>query len=183
MEREQGKTVQVPPHWIDMAYLFELYVLGLLYDRFGPKAVLYDTEAKGNYGLPDFLLAGPEPWIMDAKYKPLYQQEQYRIEDVRQISGYARDRQVLSKLGVLPEVHEAAVVRCLIIYPDRLDEKNGQLEDHQAIEQIPELGGLQARPLPAFVRFYKLAVKLPRIYSANDESDHINESKKMGFML
>ena len=163
MEREQGKTVQVPPHWIDMAYLFELHVLGLLYDRFGSKAVLYDMEAKGNYGLPDFLLTGPEPWIIDAKYKPLYQQEQYRIEDVRQVSGYARDRQVLSKLGVAPEVQESTVVRCLIIYPDRLDEDNGQLADQQAIGQIPALDELQNRPLPAFIRFYKLAVKLPRL--------------------
>ncbi|MCA8831920.1 McrC family protein [Hymenobacter pini] len=162
MESEQGDTVHVPPHWIDMSYLFELYVLGLLYDRFGTKAVLYGEEqAKGNYGLPDFLLPGAEPWIIDAKYKPLYQQAQYRIEDVRQLSGYARDRQVLTKLGVPAETLETTVVRCLVVYPDRLDDEYTQQPDQQAVPSIPELASLQDRPLPAFIRFYKLAVKLP----------------------
>jgi 5-methylcytosine-specific restriction enzyme subunit McrC len=170
IESEHGEIVHVPPHWIDMAYLFKLHVLGLLYDRFGSKAVLYgDEQAKGNYGLPDFLLTAPEPWIIDAKYKPLYQHEQYRIEDIRQLSGYARDQKVLAKLGVTADAQETIVIRCLIVYPDRLDDKSKQQPDPLAVSGIPKVENLRDRPLPEFVRFYKLAITLPTAQSRSQK--------------
>ncbi|PJJ54608.1 5-methylcytosine-specific restriction enzyme subunit McrC [Hymenobacter chitinivorans DSM 11115] len=155
---EHFSTVRVPPHWIDMAYLFELYVLGLLRKQFGSKAILHgQTQAKGYYGLPDFLLPGPEPWIIDAKYKPRYQRDQYIIDDIRQLSGYARDEEVLKKL----RAHENTVVHCLIIYPDRLDEQDTEQPDERPAPCIPSLQELTKSKIDGFSRFYKLAVRLP----------------------
>jgi len=162
VESEESVTVHVPPHWIDMAYLFELYVLGLLRGQFGSKAILYgEAEAKGYYGLPDFLLPGPEPWIIDAKYKPAYQRDQYIIDDIRQLSGYSRDEEVLAKLTVEPRSLETTVPSCLIIYPDRLDSRDLEIPDKKASVAIPGLGELVNYKIKGFTRFYKLAVKLP----------------------
>ena len=86
------EKISVPPFWIDMSKLFELYILGLLKDKYGDKILF---QAKGSYGNPDYLLIDDmQPLIIDAKYRPTYQQDKnlsYIIEDIRQISGYARD--------------------------------------------------------------------------------------------
>ena len=163
----QETTVKVPPHWIDMAKLFELYVLGLLYERFGNHRVLYGLEqARGHYGLPDFLLTGQEPWIIDAKYKPTYQSGWYEIDDIRQISGYARDKQVLTRLGIKsPTEQESTVVRCLIIYPDRVGAQSLAEVDGQATNAIPEIEEMSTFAIPDFMRFYKLAITLPHAAS------------------
>lgn len=152
--------VHVPPHWIDMARLFELYVLGLLRQLPSGQAILYgEAQAKGHYGLPDFLLPGPEPWIIDAKYKPLYQQANYSIDDIRQLSGYARDRLVLTKLGVAKDAHDTTLIRCLLIYPDRLTED--EAPNPQAVIALPTMATWTEYQVSGFVHFYKLAVRLP----------------------
>ena len=158
---DAAALVHVPPHWIDMSCLFELYVLGMLRDRFGVSSVAYGSDqAAGLYGLPDFLLRGAKPWIVDAKYKRAYQYQSYVIEDVRQLSGYARDKGVLEKLGyVQPEEQDAAVVRCLIVYPQQF----GMLEDGLVAEvgMFPTEDDMSKYAIPQFTRFYKLAVAIP----------------------
>ena len=57
-----------------------------------------------------------EGMIIDTKYKHKYQQEQYQIEDIRQLSGYARDVKVLSRLGLKTEQQQDILIGCLIIY-------------------------------------------------------------------
>ncbi len=156
----QAARVRVPPHWIDMAGLFELYVLGQLRQQLGSQSVLYgEAQAKGHYGLPDFLVPGAEPWIVDAKYKPAYQNVNYLIDDIRQLSGYARDRQVLAKLGVAHAAQGCTVVRCLLVYPDRLAKQ--EVPDPQAVATLPAKAAWTAHPIREFVQFYKLAVRLP----------------------
>jgi 5-methylcytosine-specific restriction enzyme subunit McrC len=96
----QKKTIKTPPFWIDMSKLFELYVLGLLKDTYGSFA-LYGEEAKLNYGLPDYLITKDnKKCIADAKYKTLYnRKDNYDIDNIRQLSAYARDKKAFSKLG------------------------------------------------------------------------------------
>lgn len=146
-----------------MAKLFELYVLGLLQDRFGSRAVLYEkAQAKGHFGLSDFLLPGKQPWIIDAKYKRWYQEERYAMDDIRQLSGYARDRKVLERLGlVAKDAQDEAVVRCLIVYPDRLEEEDEAVSSKLLVKKIPKRKKLSKFEMKWFSRFYKLAVKLP----------------------
>ncbi|GAB4200971.1 MAG: hypothetical protein Fur0023_04850 [Bacteroidia bacterium] len=153
-EINKNDKVKVPPFWIDMSKLFELYVLGLLKDTFFNN-VRY--QIKGNYGQPDFILTDAEKnikMIIDTKYKKEYDQS-YIIDDIRQLSGYARDIRILKELGY-KEVFEnkADVVDCLIIYPTTQQNQN---------ESYKLPSDLKKTPIDSFIRFYKMAVKLPVI--------------------
>ena len=143
-----GKT-SVPPFWIDMSKLFEFYTLGLLKDRYGQKLIF---QAQGTYGQPDYLLADEtNKLILDAKYRPIYQGKGYHIDDVRQLSGYARDAKLLSELGYVSKAEQdSAVVGCVLIYTD------------QKAEMILPVD-LTLNKVDGFTRFYKVPVAMPMI--------------------
>ena len=147
------KVVRVPPFWIDMPKLFELYVLGLLKEQYGSKI---HFQAKGNYGEPDFLLiTESEKMVIDTKYKRIYQnndeyQNRFNSDDIRQICGYARDRKILKRLGYTDEDMQDIVVDCLIIYPDQ-----------NYSEILPK--NLKVHSIDQFTKFYKIPVKLPTL--------------------
>ena len=141
---QKSDTVQTPPFWIDMSKLFELYVLGLLKDRSGDKQVKYHYTISGNE--LDYLLNTPDyQMVIDAKYKAWYAQ---RIdnEDIRQVSGYARNKYVYRQLCK----NDSEIIDCLIIYPDI----NCQVNNLDTLD-------LRKTPIEQYVRFYKLAVRLP----------------------
>lgn len=155
----------LPPFWIDMPLLFEVYVLTLLQKAFEVKNIEY--QASGKYGNVDFLRI-KEPLIIDAKYKPNYSDRviksenkeekdfeesvkgRFKIEDIRQLSGYARDKGVLKKLNIKKEEYNTTVIPCLIIYP---------LDDTQ---EDTTLDNLKSDPIHSFTEFYKLGIKLPK---------------------
>ncbi|WP_374172957.1 restriction endonuclease [Flavobacterium tructae] len=147
----QQKTIKTPPFWIDMSKLFELYVLGLLKDVYGSNVLFGGKEAKLSYGLPDYLITREDvKCIADAKYKTLYNTDNlYDIDNIRQLSAYARDKKTFSKLGI----NENEIIDCLIIYP--LNTQNSisnfkiNLEDFQELE--------------TFVGFKKIGVPIPTI--------------------
>lgn len=149
----EENVVRVPPFWIDMPKLFELYVLGLLKDRYGPEIKF---QAKGHYGEPDFLLNSEnEKIIIDTKYKRIYQgnessKSRFNSDDIRQICGYARDKKILSKLGYKTTELQKVVVDCLIIYPDQ-----------NASEELPL--SIKQSEIEQFIQFYKIAIKLPTL--------------------
>ena len=153
-----GHREPVPPFWIDMSKLFELYVLGLL-QRAYPGQIKYETEqAGGHYGLPDYLLVDNygQRWIIDAKYRPHYQGAgatlvlSHIIDNIRQISGYARDKGVLKKLKYSAQEIDQALPNCLVIYPDQ-----------EALMQFDSDVNLMADPITAFNKFFKLGMRLP----------------------
>ncbi len=145
------ELIKVPPFWIDMSKLFELYVLGKLKDTYGNKIKF---QIKGTYGSPDFLLVSEtEKIIIDTKYKPIYQSEKYVSDDIRQLSGYARDIGVLKHLGFNSELSKEIVVDCLIIYPAQLNEN--------ASEDLSN--NLKENTISGFTKFYKMQIKLPVI--------------------
>ena len=150
-------TIKTPPFWIDMSKLFELYVLGLLKESKFKSEVKFQFQA--NFGKPDFILTDQQ-LIIDTKYKTYYKEDFPKLSeskrtvianDIRQVSGYARDMEVLKITGI----PSSQVVECLIIYPktDKDDKKEKyQLPDELLTTSIPE-----------FNKFYKLAVQLPLI--------------------
>jgi 5-methylcytosine-specific restriction endonuclease McrBC regulatory subunit McrC len=152
-----NKTVQVPPFWIDMPKLFELYVLGMLKDKYFNNIKF---QIQGTYGQPDFILASQnEKLIIDTKYKRYYnllfkelsQKNRDNVsKDIRQLSGYARDTEILSTLGFKTAEEQDKVVDCLIIYPDQT--ASDKLADD-----------LKEKKISGFTRFYKMAIKLPVI--------------------
>lgn len=147
---EQRNSIKTPPFWIDMSKLFELYVLGLLKDNYGSR-ILYGKDAKGNYGLPDYLYTEPsKEMVIDAKYKTIYQKDDYDPDNIRQVSGYARDNEILKTLGI----KNNEIVPCLIIYPNSNEFKNAQnfkmnINSKEVISDFRE--------------FYRLGVPLPVI--------------------
>ncbi|MGO4822210.1 MULTISPECIES: 5-methylcytosine restriction system specificity protein McrC [unclassified Flavobacterium] len=149
----QQKTIQTPPFWIDMSKLFELYVLGLLKDAYGSHVLYGRKEAKLNYGLPDYLITKEGiKCIADAKYKPLYNKSgNYDIENIRQLSGYARDEGVFKKL----DIDATEIIDCVLIYPLPI-ESNSSVEFKIDLEQAEDLG--------TFVKFKKIGVSIPTIH-------------------
>lgn len=148
------KKIKTPPFWIDMSKLFELYVLGLLKDRFGKHITYHDYL---NHNELDYVLDAVTPsgaklqFVIDAKYKTKYATG-YEIDDIRQVSGYARLRKVYERLGKPSN----ELVSCIIIYPN----KNGhiKLDVPFDIAIWPD-----AQQIKQFTNFYKLPVKLPTL--------------------
>ncbi|MGP5687126.1 5-methylcytosine restriction system specificity protein McrC, partial [Psychrobacter glacincola] len=151
IDNSSVEQISVPPFWIDMSKLFELYVLGLLKDKYGDKILF---QAKGSYGNPDYLLIDDmQPLIIDAKYRSTYQQDKnlsYIIEDIRQISGYARDVGILDKLGYhTVEQQSSIVVSCVVIYTD-------QDEGHKLPNSLTA-----GKSIEGFTKFYKVPISVP----------------------
>ncbi len=152
---DKKSEISTPPFWIDMSMLFELFVLGQLKEMYGNEILYGSKEAKAKYGLPDFLLTkSNEKTIIDTKYKPIYLEDKYDIDNIRQLSGYARDKGVLTKLGFTAnEEQNIVVVKCLIIYPDQNAKEC--LWDNEETE------------IEGFVKFNKRPIKLPLISLTN----------------
>ena len=86
------QKVAIPPFWIDMPKLFELYVYKKLQEIFSKQEIFYHFTA--DYTELDFLLNSPKyKMVIDAKYKTIYKEGKV-IDDIRQISGYARLKNV-----------------------------------------------------------------------------------------
>ncbi|MCF8235876.1 MAG: McrC family protein [Bacteroidales bacterium] len=149
---KENEEIEVPPFWINMPLVFELYVLGKLKDTLGPKDIIFQSGAK--FGELDFLRTtkGKET-VIDSKYKPKYKNEDYAIEDVRQLSAYARDRGTLEKLSIKPSDWGNTVLDCLIVYPDQSAESN--LTEHRLFDF----------PIKQFEKFYKVGISIPEISS------------------
>ena len=138
------QKVAIPPFWIDMPKLFELYVYKRLQEQFGREAVTYHLTA--DYTELDFLLNTPtQKMVIDAKYKPVYEDSRV-IDDIRQVSGYARLEKVYKRLG-LEGSNE--LIDCLIIYPSLEENRVFNLENKSKI--------------PEYRNIYKLSISIPLI--------------------
>ena len=137
------QKVTIPPFCIDMPKLFELYVYKKLQEQFGREAVTYHLTA--DYTELDFLLNTPEyKMVIDAKYKPIYEDSRV-IDDIRQVSGYARLERVYQKLG-LKDSNE--LIDCLIIYPSLDEDTNFNLKD---------------KKIAGYRNIYKQSISIPLI--------------------
>lgn len=148
--KTSDKTVETPPFWIDMSKLFELYVLSLLRKRFPLKKEL-EYQPNFNGWLPDYILNSKDDefqMVIDAKYKN-YNEKSINIDDIRQVSGYARLNSVYNKLG--RDKNDNSNIDCLFIYPF-IASKQNILEDK-----------LNAYAIGNYRNFYSMEVTLPTI--------------------
>jgi len=142
-----AKEAEFPPFHIDMSLLFEIYTYSLLHQTYGNE-IKYQYH--GKYGEIDFLNVKNRT-IIDTKYKEKYINK-YDINDIRQLSGYSRDINVIKKVGF--DINkEVPVLDCVIVYPDQNNGSNkiGKetfIASDKKIEQ--------------FYRFYKYGIKLPK---------------------
>lgn len=141
----------LPPFWIDMTGLFELYVFSLL-EKAYPGQVLFQVPGS-HRSRCDYLHLGNR-MIMDAKYKPGYSFRENNpkvygfMDDIREISGYARDMRLLGRM----DADEDFVPRCMIIYPDQSEGATRIFDS--------DLAG-QGIKINEFARFYRLGIRLP----------------------
>lgn len=144
--------VETPPFWIDMSKLFELYVLEKLKKRFpGKSEVMYQPKVNGH--IPDYLLKCDKyKMVVDAKYKK-YSDQSITIDDIRQVSGYARMKGVYAKLGLGTESELKQNLDCLIIYPDQKDSANADFVETD----------FNIKPEKNYLGIYKVGIKLPTI--------------------
>ena len=141
------QKVSIPPFWIDMPKLFELYVYKKLQEQFGREAVTYHLTA--DYTELDFLLNTPEyKMVIDAKYKTIYEDSR-AIDDIRQVSGYARLKVVYNKL----KIEEDRLIDCLIIYP--------------TLEQNADFNITDKKEIPEYKGIYKLSISVPLVNSSS----------------
>ncbi len=164
VNRFNGTIKGVPPFWIDMSLLYEHYVWGLLRVAYGNK-IIY--QAQVDSGHPDFLYVDETaPQILDTKYKLCYNDNWTSVtEDIRQLSGYARDRSVLERLGIHGRAkQDATVVPCVIVYPSPDDSPDGCRHFDGRRSPVTQLQF--SREIPNYVGFYKLKINLPRIGEA-----------------
>nr|WP_314603941.1 restriction endonuclease [uncultured Capnocytophaga sp.] len=139
------QKVAIPPFWIDMPKLFELYVYKKLQEQFGGREeVLYHFIA--DYTELDFLLNTPEyKMVIDAKYKPIYEEGKV-IDDIRQVSAYARLEKVYKKLGL---ENSNQLIDCLIIYP--------------SLEENKDLNFNKLETIEGYAKIYKQSLSIPLI--------------------
>lgn len=143
-------TVSTPPFWIDMSKLFELYVYSKLKERF-PRHQEVTYHKVFNFLEPDYIINsidGKYKMVVDAKYKPQYQDGKIKTEDIRQISGYARLEKVYKFLGI----EERTVIDCLVIYSNQFSNRKDFKGDNFNYELEKE-----------YHRFFKIGIELPEV--------------------
>ena len=137
-----------PPYWIDMSKLFELYVyreLRRLYPI--PGEVHYHMHLR--WRELDYLLAPQNgtPMVIDAKYKPRYHYSEPDIDDIRQVSAYARMEGVYKKL----KLPEDRIIDCLIVYANQ-----------ECLPAIPDkFDAIDMAKVNGYAKFRKIGISLP----------------------
>lgn len=143
--------VKTPPFWIDMSKLFELYVYKKLREIFpAPNEVVYHKTFRKKE--IDFLINSPDKnikMVADAKYKPRYHDRSVELQDIRQISAYARMENVYKEF----QIDDDRLIDCLIIYSNQECEEDISVSALNAAEN----------KLCSYRNFYKTGIRLPKI--------------------
>ncbi|MCD8032172.1 MAG: McrC family protein [Bacteroides sp.] len=157
LSRTTERQVMIPPFWIDMSKLFELYVYKKLREVFPGKGEVIHHRKSGRQE-PDFLLRAEKDghlyrFVIDTKYKPRYENGTVSIDDVRQVSGYARLEKVYDALGV---TDRSRIPDCLIIY----SHPDCDPEPDFTVDETREAPGKMRKEKP-YVHFYQPGIRLP----------------------
>ena len=159
-----------PPFWIDMSRLFEMWVFSQL-EKAYPGQIQF--QVKGHCGTAVDFIKKDECFIIDAKYKPHYDYSNRGIiDDIREMSGYARDWKILQKLSITKTYSEE--IKCLIIYPetvvfqndDTLSEEERKDVSNDNCKDVTSFGGKLidlCSEIRWFRNFYKISISLPFI--------------------
>lgn len=174
LEDKKEHDYKVHPFYIDMPRLYEMYVLSLLRKAYGDQ-IQFQVEGYRKTQVDYIKKSENEKLIIDAKYKPRYSEgNQGILDDIQEISRYARDEKILKALEWEPKIESAKgnyFPRCLIIYPDpktKFEHEEGEEDDQGMIEMKDDFrkDGIlsdseHVRKIPGFKDFYKIAVPLP----------------------
>lgn len=144
IDRESEKSL--PPFWIDMSLLFELYVYSKLKSAYKNQI----DHHVSTYGNEIDFVKYDEKVIVDTKYIPDWE-EKINHDNVRQLSGYARN--IMLRKKILGEnKDETTIIDCLVIYPS----KDGYLQfcfNEKLVSDKTAIG--------VYIKLHKLPIKLP----------------------
>ena len=177
LDNKKELCYKVHPFWIDMPRLYEMYVLSLLRKVYGSD-IIFQTHGYRTTRADYIKNSDNEQLIIDAKYKPQYSDGNAGIlNDIQEMSRYARDEKILKVLDWKPTEKEcengSCFPKCLIIYPDPntvfKKEKDDEYGEERAMTAMTgdflKEGILEdkqhVRKIPGFKEFYKIAVPLP----------------------
>ena len=150
------EQTEIPPFWIDMPQLFELYFYYKLLkaNTEWESKICFQYSTYGN--ALDFLITKEScQMIIDTKYKPYYNRGRIH-SDIRQVSGYARLNKVRRCLGLQSSDE---VIDCLIIYPKI---GNGIREETYKLPKLKE-ALVEKNQIKMYHKVYKLGIDLPLI--------------------
>ncbi len=156
LTRTTETKTEIPPFWIDMPRLFELYFYYKLLkaNPVEQNKINFQFSTYGN--ALDFLISKENgEMVIDTKYKPYYNKSRIH-DDIRQVSGYARLKKVRKKLKLQ---NTEQIIDCLIVYP-KLDNQKEELSTYQ-LSNIKE--SLHENPIEMYYKVYKLGINLPVI--------------------
>lgn len=173
IDKASDETQEVRPFCIDMPRLYEMYVLNLLRKAYGDQIIF---QVKGSHKTQVDYIDVNEQIILDAKYKPRYEKGDIGITaDVREISGYARDKKILKALkwdANIADKKGKFLPDCVIVYPVVQVEENdnGELPNVVAEKacsckyEFDKNASIvsQCDEIKAFEGFYKIAIPLPK---------------------
>lgn len=173
IDKASDETQEVRPFCIDMPRLYEMYVLNLLRKAYGDQIKF---QVKGSHKTQVDYIDVNEQIILDAKYKPRYEKGDIGITaDVREISGYARDKKILKALkwdANIADKNGKLLPDCVIVYPVVQVEENdnGELSGVVAENacsckyEFDKNASIvsQCDEIKAFEGFYKIAIPLPK---------------------
>ena len=148
----KNRKEKVPEFWIDMALLYEHYVLGLLKRDYGNN-IGYQITGWFKW-IPDFLHK-KERIIMDTKYMPKLNEEHIYGEIVSQLAGYSRVNSFRNYL----KVDDDYIIPCLVFYP----EISASAENFHFDTKTPLIQ--QSEKDDKLLLFYKKSVPLPKLKS------------------
>lgn len=152
-----------PAFWIDMSRLYEVYIYSKLHERYGDTIKF---QVSGYWKTAVDFVDTDKKIVIDTKYKPQYNESNGGIvEDIRQISAYARDNKILKTMGY----NEDSIVDCLIVYPEKMidnehkDEEDCDPDDCAQLDSLDDIENLlqRATPIKGYKRFYKLSFPMP----------------------
>ncbi len=142
---------KTPPFWIDMPKLFELYLFKKLKEVFPLRnEAIY--HKKFNSLEPDILLNSRDKKykvIIDAKYKPKYENGSISHDDAAQVSGYARLKSIRKELNI---ENDNLLTNTLIIYTSNTSENSDIVKDDLLKEEDKR-----------YHKLYKYSIQIPKI--------------------
>ena len=148
--RKVSSFDMVPVFRIDIALLFEHYVLAKLRETFGRNNVIYQARGSNAF-IADFLIKkGELKVIADSKYTEIYDDGTVKGDYIKQLCGYARDTKLLRKLDIDCSNEDAVpIVPCTLIYPDVLN---------QNVEKFD----LLKSPNKHTIKYYTTTIEIPK---------------------
>lgn len=159
---------KTPPFWIDMARLFELYTYKKLFAAYGRNIAF---QVPGHEGTQADFIHVDDRLIMDTKYKLHYDNSKAgMVDDVREISGYARDTKILRHFGAGMDT-STEELRCLIIYPVTKVEKATLLDE----DSFPDNLWNFATPIDWFRNFRRISILLPQMPVLEQSSENASK--------